>query len=158
MSRIRLSGILVAITMIAGISHVNSATEQVEGASQASIEQWDFSCVDVSEFSKIDGGGDDFKLNNFVVKEGSQLGAPNKLLTGLEIAFSVTNRTSKNVAWSAEFLGFGKDKLPSFAMSASPPAEFSPPEQTRTFGTRIQVRTGTLARTGMICLRITGDR
>lgn len=99
---------LFSFAVIASTPNCYAGVEEVEGATQASIEQWDFVCVSVEEFSKVDGGGDNFKLNNFVVNEGSPLDAPNLPLKPLEIAFSVTNRTTKNVAWSAEFWALGK--------------------------------------------------
>ncbi|MEN5278733.1 hypothetical protein ABE527_17525 [Brucella sp. TWI432] len=116
--------------------------------------EWDFSCVPLSDFAKTQGGSDEVRFNNFMVTEGAVPTEPTLPMATLEIGFTVTNRTSNKVYWSAEFLGFASKMMPTFVASAAPTFGYIFPNKIETISTRIRVPDNTLARTELMCLRI----
>ncbi|WP_273794401.1 hypothetical protein [Brucella intermedia] len=153
----RLSHFFFFLSVCSMISNSYADETTNEKPTEQSPADWDFACVPVKEFAKTEGGQDEIRFNNFLVKEGAVSSETGLSVSTLEIGFSVTNRTANNVYWSAEFLGFTPKHLPTFAASAHSPFRHTGPNQIETVFTRIMVPNGTLSRTEMICLRINSN-
>lgn len=153
----RLSYLFIVLSVCGIVSNSYADQKTDDKPTEMSSIDWDFACVPVKEFAKTDGGRDEIRFNNFLVKEGVVSTEPNLPISTLEIGFSVTNRTENNVYWSAEFLGFTPKFLPTFAASAHSPFNYTSPNKIETVFTRIRVPNGTLSRTEMICLRINSN-